>query len=158
MPISAVSALPRPDTEPITSALSADLAGKQSSRPSAVSPTTFRLLMRALRPFPRLLTQFRAASVSPPPSSSATSAATATGSTRVAMKPSSLPDGGPAPDVGTRAYGLHEPAGLSAVHVAGNPTYSRAEGSGLDPARIPCRNQTKVQARSSAGRPRAHCQ
>src|SRR5262245_32194339 len=69
--MSELSGLARPVTDPTTSALSAEFVGKHSSRPSAVRPTAFRLLIRALRPFPVLLTQLRAASASVPPSSRA---------------------------------------------------------------------------------------
>src|SRR5262245_38306701 len=65
--MSALSGLPRPVTAPTTSALSAEFVGKHSRRPSAVRPTAFRLLTRALRPLPVLLTQLRAASAFPPP-------------------------------------------------------------------------------------------
>src|SRR5262249_7402378 len=57
--------------------LSAEFVGKHSSRPSAVRPTALRLLIRALRPLPVLLTHLRAASASVPPSSSAIVPATA---------------------------------------------------------------------------------
>src|SRR4029453_13586041 len=71
MPMRALSGLPRPVTAPTTSALSAEFVGKHSRRPSAVRPTAFWLLLRALLPLPALLAALRAASAFPPPISMA---------------------------------------------------------------------------------------
>ena len=114
MPMSALSALPSPVTGPTTSALSAAFTGKQSSRPSAVRPTAFRFLMRALRPLPVLLTQLRAASASLPPSNIPTRPSNAMRRSADVPLPQfmmrfSLPDRGPAPGVGTLSYGASDP-------------------------------------------------